>query len=147
MKVILTKDVSGLGRAGDIKEVSDGYFRNFLMPKHVALPATSSALQKLQKEESERQAKIQKLQDWLDAMKNKLESKVFNYKAKAEKNTLFASVHAEQIANVVNGKLNLELTPDQIILTSPIKTLGLHEVQIKFDPKTLITIKVNIENI
>lgn len=147
MKVILTKDVSGLGRAGDVKEVSDGYFRNFLMPKHIALPATSSALQKLQKEESEHQAKVQKLQDWLNGMKNKLENKVFIYKAKAEKNTLFASVHPDQIAQLVNDKLNLQLTADQIILDSPIKTLGLHEVQIKFDPKILITIKLNIENI
>ena len=147
MKIILTKDVAGTGRAGDVKEVSDGHARNFLIPKHLALPATSSALAQIQKEQQERQAKVARLQEKFVALKNKIENKTFIIKAKAQKQNLFAAVSKVQIAQAINDKLNLELNPDQIKLSDPIKSLGLHDVEIQFAQNLSSKVKLSVENL
>jgi large subunit ribosomal protein L9 len=147
MKVLLTKDVPGLGRAGEVKEVSDGHARNFLIPKHLALPATQTVLAQVQKEEQERQAKVAKQQEILEQLKQKLASKTFTIKAKAEKNTLFAAIHPDQIARAINEKLNLEILPNQVVIATPVKTLGAHEVAIRFGEKSLIKVSLNIETL
>ncbi len=141
MKVILTKDVQGLGRSGDVKEVSDGHARNFLVPKHFALPATTQALAKLQKEEQEHQSKVTKQQEWFEALKVKLESKTFTIKAKASKEHLFAAVHEKEILEALN------LPEAKVILDKPIKTLGLHKIEIWLDPKYSVKINLNVQSI
>ncbi|MEO8065673.1 MAG: 50S ribosomal protein L9 [Candidatus Doudnabacteria bacterium] len=145
MKVILTKDVSGLGRAGDVKEVSDGHARNFLLPKHLVLPATISALGRVQKEESERQDKVKKHEEKLLAAKSKLENKTFIVKGKAEKQHLFAAIHENQIVAAINEKLNLDIESNQIVLEKPIKSLGLHEFHVRLGEKQLIKVKLDVE--
>ncbi len=145
MKVILTKDVAGLGRSGDIKEVSDGHARNFLIPKHLALPATSEVLNKIQKEEFEHQQKIAREQDRSLSLKNKLENKIFTIKAKANKNSLFAAVHEDQIAKAINDKTGAEISPSLIVLKKPVKTLGIHEVEIRFAKNLSASVKLNVE--
>ena len=92
MKVLLTKDVSGLGRAGDVKEVSDGHARNFLIPKHLALPATSEILRQVQKEEGEKQAKLAREQERFLAFKKKVEGRAVLLKGKAQGQNLFAAI-------------------------------------------------------
>src|SRR5258708_6049100 len=102
MKVILTKDVAGLGRSGDIKTVSDGHARNFLIPKHLALPATTEVLARVQKEEAEHQAKVKKDIERFQFLKTKLESKTITIKAPAAKNNLFAAIRENGIAKAIN---------------------------------------------
>jgi large subunit ribosomal protein L9 len=145
MKVILTKDVTGIGRAGDVKEVSDGHARNFLLPRHLALPATTSALSKLQKEESERQAKLKKEIEQFAALKNKLESKTFTIKGKANKQSLFAAIHEKEIAKQVADSMNLEITAGQVVLDKAIKTLGEHEAEIRFAGGLKARVRLNVE--
>lgn len=147
MKILLTKDVSGLGRAGDVKEVTEGYARNFLIPKHLALPATTSMLTKIQKEEQERQAKISKQQQVLKQLKEKLINKVFTIKAKSSKEHLFAAVKEAQIATAINDKLNLDIRPDQIVIKTPLKSLGLHEAEIRFAESAKAMVRLNVEAI
>ena len=147
MKIILTKDVSGLGRAGDVKEVSDGYARNFLIMRHLALPATSKALDQIQKLELERQAKVKKEQERFEQIKNMIQSKTFTIKAKADKIHLFAAVRPMEIAAAINSKLNLQIGADQIIIEKPIKTLGLNEVAIRFAQNPPIKVNLMIEGI
>lgn len=147
MKIILTKDVSGLGRAGDVKEVSDGYARNFLIPKHLALPATTEALNRIQKEEAERQAKVAKESERAILIKNKLEGKTFTIKAKTQKQNLFSAVAAKEIALVISEKSGIEISPQAVVIKNPVKSLGLHEVEIKLGQNIKILIRLNIENI
>lgn len=142
MKVLLTKDVPNLGRSGEIKEVSDGHARNFLIPKHLALPATSQVLQKIQKEEQEKQAKIFKDLERFQNIKNKLEGKTFTIKAKSEKQNLFAAVHEKEIAQAINEKAGTEISPELIKIQSPIKTLGEHQVEIVFNSEIRTKIKL-----
>ncbi|HTL39598.1 MAG TPA: 50S ribosomal protein L9 [Methylomirabilota bacterium] len=146
MKVLLTKDVSGLGRAGDVKEVSDGHARNFLIPRHLALPATSAVLQKVQKEEAEHQAKLKRQQEQIEQFKLKLENKIFNIKAKAQKEHLFAAIKNTDIANAINAKMNLSISPDQIVIEKPIKSLGSQEALIRLAPGQTIKVKLDIES-
>lgn len=146
MKVILTKDVTGLGRAGDVKEVSDGYARNFLLLRHLALPATVKALDKLQKEELEHQAKVKKMQERFEQMKTKLENKVFAVKARAEKTHLFAALRPQQIADAINHKQNYGVLPEHVTIKAPIKSLGEHEVELRLAQQSIIKVKLVVES-
>ena len=143
--MILTKDVEGLGRTGDVKEVSDGHARNFLIPKHFALPATSSVLARVQKEAQERVAKIAKDQGRLLDFKKKLENRTITIKAKADKTHLFAAIHEKDIADAVNAKLGVEINPDIIKLKEPIKTLGLHSIEIRFAKDQVALVQLQVE--
>ncbi len=139
MKVILVKDVSSLGKSGDVREVSDGYARNFLMPKHLVLPATSQLLAQMQKEEQERQDKIQKLREHFLNLKRNLESKTIAIKAKADKGKLFAAVREKDIAAATG------LRPEQIIIKEPIKAQGSHEVEARLFEEIKAKIKLDIQ--
>ena len=131
MKVILTKDVTNLGRVGDVKEVSDGYARNFLLTKHLALPATSEVLAKVQKEQAEHQQKISKEHERFLQIRHKLENKTVTIRAKAQKNNLFAAIHEKEISQAIAEKIGVELSPQYIQIPKPVKSLGAHDVTIR----------------
>ena len=79
------------------------------------------------------------------AIKNKIQSKTFVIKGKAEKQRLFAAIHEDEVVKALNEKLNLELQSSQIVMTKPIKDLGLHEVTIRFNENHTAKINLNIE--
>lgn len=146
MKVILTKDVPGLGSLGEIKEVSAGYARNFLLPKRLVMVATPESLSRRKKEAIEREDKLSKQHEkWL-SLKNSLETKTFNLKAKSSKEKLFAAISREQIIEVVNQKAGTELDPKQLTIETPIKLLGLSEVNLKLGDKISAKLKINVES-
>ena len=124
-----------MGKAGEVKVVSDGYARNFLLPKRLALPATSSLLEKVQKEEKDKQKKIEGYREQAAAGKYKLESKIFTISVKATGpklgDRLFAAIHEKEIARVISDKTGLELNPSQIILPEPIKSIGPAEAEVR----------------
>ena len=146
MKVILTKDVQGLGRSGDVKEVSEGHARNFLLPRKLALPATTVALERVQKEQQEKQAKVSKEHERASMLKHKLEAKKFSFKAKASGKNLFAAVSPKQIAEELT-KSGIEISPNDINIKKPIKSLGSHEVLVglAFDVEALLNLEVTAQ--
>lgn len=145
MKVILTKDVPGFGRSGDVKEVSDGHARNFLIPKRLALPATTNELTRIHKEQEEKQGKLLKLQERSVEVKKQIENKTFEIRAKASKQKLFAQIHENQIADAINQKLNIQILPQQIIIKQPVKTLGQHTVEIKLTESIHAEAKIQVQ--
>lgn len=147
MKVLLTKDVSGLGRPGDIKEVSDGHARNFLIPRHLVLPATSALLQRVQKEEGEKQAKYSREQERLQAFKNKINGKTFTMKGKAQGQNLFAAIHEKEIAQALAEKFGIEIAPASIRLDKAVKNLGRHDIKIKFGQDAEALVHLNVEQL
>lgn len=147
MKVLLTKNVAGLGKTGDVKEVSDGHARNFLIPRHLALPATSSVLAQVQKEEKEHQEKLKRQQERFEDLKHKIENKTFTVKAKADKQNLFAAVKEVQIAEALQDRLKMEITKDQIVILKPIKSLGLHQAQIRLAQNPPINVNLVVEQL
>lgn len=144
MKIILVKDVRGLGRSGEVKDVRDGYARNFLIPKHLALPATTGLLAKAQKEQAELQEKIAKQQRELEALKSKFAGKTFTIHAKSSGSTLFAALHESDIIKAVEKKTAVKLKPSQVGIPQPIKSIGIYEINLKLgqDNKTKIKIEV-----
>jgi len=147
MKVLLVKDVPKLGRIGQIKEVSDGHARNFLIPRHLALPATEAVLSKVQKEEKEKQAKLAKAHDKLLAIKNKLAGKTIELKGKAEGKNLFAGIHEMDIVKALTQKYGVELAREAINLTHALKALGEHQVEVKLSDQIKFNINLKIEAI
>jgi large subunit ribosomal protein L9 len=145
MKVILLVDIPKLGRKNDIKEVADGYARNFLIPKKMAIIATPEKIKEIerlkQQEEMKKRQELALYEQWARRMKNiKLE---FPIKAD-EKGKLFGSLHKEEIIAELK-KFEIELSEKQIILDKPLKEVGEYLIKIKFSPEIETELKVLVK--
>ena len=145
MKVILTKDVSGVGRVGEIKEVSDGYARNFLFVKKQAVAATQSQLDKINKENREQSEKSARQETKLTELQNKINNRSILLKKKTNGEKLFAAVHEQDIIQEIYKQFGLELQPKQIKILNSIKTTGSHSVELKLTPQHTAKLTVKIE--
>jgi large subunit ribosomal protein L9 len=147
MKVILVKDVPGVGRAGDIKEVSDGYARNFLIARKLGVAATQPQVDKILKEQKEKHDKVEKEQANLKKVAAALDGKSISIKRKANGQTLFAAVREQDIITAIQEKFGVEISPNRLHLDSHIKSLGQHTAQIVVSPQHKATIVITIEAI
>ena len=133
MKVILLQNVPGTGKIGDIKEVADGYARNFLIKRKLADPATDDVLNKIQAQEKKR---IKEMENELkDSQKiaSKIDGAEVEILAKtSEGGTLYSAVGANKIAQEIKKHLGLTIKPGQIELSKAIKECGDFDVKIKF---------------
>ena len=145
MKVILTKDIEGLGNEGDIIVVKPGFARNFLLPKGLAINFSSNQLTKIENELKQQERKIEREKEGLSEILNQLSSLEVSIKAKSEDNEkLFGSVTKADIEQLLLQN-NIKIDKKYIDLKSPIKTLGLHEIDVKFNSELSGSFKVNIE--
>ncbi len=147
MKVLLLQDVFKLGRAGDIKRVADGYGRNYLLPKGLAVLATSGALKQV--DHIKAQAKVQReaLNEELGAVAEQLDGMVLSFTEKAsETGRLYGSVNTQMIAERISEKTGVEISRSQVE-SQPLRTLGEHTVQIRLTVDLLpeVTVIVNSE--
>lgn len=136
MKVILLQDEKKLGKKGDIVEVSEGYARNYILPKKIGAEASSKNMNdlKLKKANDEKIAKEQL--DAAMAMAENLESRQVIVKIKAgEGGKTFGSVSSKEIAEAFRTQHNLDIDKKKIQLNESIKTFGSYEVPIKLHPK------------
>ena len=125
MKVILTADVKGQGKKDQIIEVSDGYARNFLLPKKLAIPADSKAINEVKNKESSKQHKLDVDRQNAQDIAKKLESIVvrFVYAAGPDKR-LYGSVTSKDIAEALEKKFGISIDKKKIALAVPIKSFG-----------------------
>ena len=145
MKVILTKDIEGLGSEGDIIVVKPGFARNFLLPKGLAVNFSSNQLTKIENELKQQERKIEREKEDLSHILNQISSLEVSTKAKSEDNKkLFGSVTKADIEQLLLQN-NIKIDKKYIDLKSPIKTLGLHEIDIKFNSELSGSFKVKIE--
>ncbi len=136
MKVILLQDVKSLGKKGQIVEVSDGYARNFVLPKKLGMEATEKNKNdlKLQKAHEEKLA-AQKLEEAKE-LAAKLEGIKITVTMRAgEGGRVFGSVSSKEIAEAAKKQHDLELDKKKIQIDEPIKAFGMHEVPIKLHPQ------------
>ncbi|MEA4825198.1 MAG: 50S ribosomal protein L9 [Clostridium sp.] len=144
MKVILLKDVKGQGKKGEVINASDGYARNFLLPKGLAKEATDSNMHILNKQkEAERKKKLEEIeaaQKLAEFLRNK-EVKMFG--KSGENGRLFGAITSKDIAAELNKQYNLEIDKKKIV-TDTIKQLGTYEVEIKLYPEISTKVKVVI---
>ncbi|MCK5490706.1 MAG: 50S ribosomal protein L9 [Candidatus Pacebacteria bacterium] len=132
MKVILKKDVQNLGNMGDVKEISDGYARNFLIPGGYAEVATKILIVKSEEEKTKRSKKAEEDLKVAEEIASEIEGTSITLKNKAdEKGKLYAAVKAEEISEeLISQGFNLDKS--KVILKEPIKELGEYEVIIDF---------------
>lgn len=144
MKVILLQDVKGQGKKGEVKEVSDGYARNFLLPRGLAKIADEGAMQQLKfQKKADEKRKDQERED-AKALAAKLEKMTFEFEAKAgEGGRLFGSITSKQIGEKV-AEHKIKIDRRKIVLDEPIRTLGVTNVPIKLHPEVTGTIKVSV---
>lgn len=146
MKVIFVKELSGVGKRGEIKEVSDGYAKNFLIAKGFAQVATPDILAKVEKEKKEAVAKSQKEIAKLQALKSDLEKRIFTVKVKVgDKGQIFSGVHEKEVAKVLSDVIKTGFEKKQVEIGSIIKSLGQHQVKVKLGPNIIATVKINVE--
>ncbi len=146
MKIIYIKDQPGGGKKGEIKEVSEGYASNFLIPKGFARVATVDVQAKIAKEQKEAVAKANKEQERVLAYKQDLEKRVFTLNVKVgDKGQIFSGVHDKDIAEAINKKMDLSIDKHSVDLPKPIKELGEHTVKLKLGAGVTASIKIKID--
>ena len=144
MKVILKADVKGQGKKGDLINASDGYAKNFLLPKGLAVVADKTAINELEGKKSA--AAFHKNQEEMKAkeLADKLEGKKVTFKAKSGDNgKLFGSITAQDVANEIKMQLHLEVDKKKVQIDS-IKTLGTTDAIIKVYPGISAKVKVEV---
>lgn len=130
MKVILKHDVKGLGRAGDMKDVKDGYARNFLLPNGAAVMADAGAVKNWERHRAEREERDRTERSSAEATAERLRELRLEVAVKAgEKNRLFGSVTNREIAELI-AREGIEIDRHAIHLREPIKTVGDHRVDV-----------------
>lgn len=144
MKVIFIKDMKGQGKKGQIKEVSDGYAANFLLPRGVARPATEGNMKTLENQNAAEEKRKQEEKEEAQALGKKLEETTVQLKAKAgEGGRLFGAITSKQIAEAV-AKTGIKLDKRKIELEEPIRTLGVTQMTVKLYPEVKATLKVQV---
>lgn len=129
MDVILQKDVPKIGKKHDICTVSDGYARNFLIPRKLAIPATKDKVAQIQEKQAAREEQQKLKHELLEKNIAELHGKVVTVSAKAnEKGHLFSSIHAPNIIDALGEQLHIECAPEHIELPEPIKEVGEHHL-------------------
>jgi len=145
MKVIFLQDVPNVAKAGDIKEVADGYGKNFLIPKKLALLATPSTTSTFETQRRIRAQKQRQTESEINELAQQLEGKEVILKAKAgAKDRLYGSITSADIASELQNATGLVVDKKKIELDEPIRQLGSYEVAIKLGKDVVPKIKVII---
>jgi large subunit ribosomal protein L9 len=145
MRVILRRDVEAVGKKGDILEVTDGYARNFLLPKGLAMKATAGAESQAASMRRARDVKDARDRGAAEEVATRLVPTVITIKAKAgSEGRLFGSVTAADVVEAVTSQTGIELERRRLHLDEPIKSIGTHQVTAKLhaDVEFPITVEV-----
>ncbi|PYN54670.1 MAG: 50S ribosomal protein L9 [Candidatus Rokuibacteriota bacterium] len=144
MKIILLDDVTKVGRRGDVREVSDGYARNYLIPKKLALSATAGNLKNLDHIKTQQDAKASRIKADAEALRDRIEALVYEERRQAsEEGKLFGSVTAQDIVDFLTQH-TIQVERRRVTLDEPIKTLGETLVTIRLHQDVTARLRVNI---
>lgn len=145
MKVILLKDVKGLGKEGELVNAKDGYARNFLFPKKVAIEATQSNLKKWEKDMANKKQKEKEEYEAALKLKEKIESLTVELKGKAgEGGRLFGSITSKDISKALKKQHKIDIDKRKIEMEDNIKNLGTTTVEAKIYPEITATLRVKV---
>ena len=145
MKIILTQEVTGLGAAGDVVEVKDGYGRNYLVPRGVAIRWTRGAEKTAESLRNARASRAVRDQDHAEQLKAKLESAPVSIQVRAgDGGRLFGAVTVTDIADAVAETTGETIDKRTIVMGSPIKSLGVHTVGVRLHDEVDATVSLNV---
>jgi large subunit ribosomal protein L9 len=144
MKILLLEDVLKIGGAGEVKNVADGYARNYLLPKKLALPATEGNLKKWESEKRVREVKAQATLDTTKKLAADLENIAIEIPARAGKEGhLFGSITNQMVAAALLKK-GFSVDKKNISLETHIKTLGEHQAQVRLHSQVTANLKIQV---
>ena len=132
MKVILQQDVRGQGKKGQMIEVAEGYARNYLLPRKLAVPATADAMNTMRLQEKAKKAEEARQKAEAQAVAEKLKGAVVKLTAKAGANgKLFGAVTSKEVSDALQSQHGIELAKNKIVMDEPIKSYGSYELKAK----------------
>ncbi len=145
MKLILTQEIENLGNPGDIVEVKDGYGRNYLMPRGLAIGWTKGAEKQIQTIKRARDARAIRGKEHASEVKNQLEQLTVKLDVKAgETGRLFGAVTPADVAGAIKSAGGPLVEKRAIAIASPIKTTGTHEVSVQLHPEVAATVRLEV---
>jgi len=137
MKLILNSDVKSLGRKGDVVDVAKGYARNYLLPKKLAIVATSNNLKFAEKLQEKRAMQAQANDELAESIKAALaDAKIVISQNTTDEGTLYAAVNDEQIVDAIETFSGFRLETEQVVTENQVKEIGLHTISIVLGPDT-----------
>ncbi|REK53490.1 MAG: 50S ribosomal protein L9 [Thermobacillus sp.] len=144
MKVIFLQDVKGQGKKGEVKDVSEGYARNFLIPRGLAKEASQGNLKTLEVQKQSEARRKQQEKEEAESLGKKLDAMTVVIRAKAgEGGRLFGAITSKQVSEAL-AKEGIEVDKRKIELDEPIRTLGVTKVPIKLHPQVRATLSVQV---
>jgi len=145
MKVIFLKDVKGQGKKGEIKEVSEGYATNFLIPRKMAAAATDANIKQLDQQKKAEAKRRDLEKEQAEQLAKELSEMTLEIRAKSgEGGRLFGSITTKQIAEELEKSKNISIDKRKMNLNEPIRSLGVTNVPIKLFPDVNATLKVHV---
>jgi large subunit ribosomal protein L9 len=146
VRVILKAEVQGLGRTGEIKDVADGFARNYLLPKGLAIEATGGELKRLGQERQSEKTKKDRAHQDAEELAKRLGEVTLVFKLKAgEQGKTFGSVTAKEVAEALRKEAKAEIDKTQIVLHEPLRSLGVHKVEVRLLTDVRANVTVAIE--
>ena len=143
MKVILQQDVKGQGKKGQLVDVSDGYARNFLLPKKLAVPATAENLNTMKLQEKARAAQEAAEKAEAQELSAKLQAVIVKIPAKAgEGGRLFGAVTSKEISDALMDQHGMNIAKSKLVLDEPIKSCGSYQIRAKLGYEITGTVNV-----
>ncbi|MDN5331427.1 MAG: large subunit ribosomal protein [Tepidanaerobacteraceae bacterium] len=145
MKVILLQDVKTLGKKGDLVDVADGYARNYLFPKNMAVEATPGNLAKLEQEKKAKEKKLARQKMEAEELAEKIKKCHLTLKVKAGvQGKLYGSINSKNIAEALKEQCGIDIDKRKIQLDEPIKAFGSYEVPVKLHPEVEAKLTVRV---
>jgi large subunit ribosomal protein L9 len=146
VRVILKAEVRGLGRTGEIKDVADGYARNYLLPKGLAIEATGGELKVLAQERQTEKTKKDHAHQDAEELAKRLGQVTLVFKLKAgEQGKTFGSVTAKEVADALKKEAKADIDKTKIVLHEPLRSLGIHKVEVRLLSDVRANVTVAIE--
>jgi len=146
VRVILKAEVRGLGRTGEIKDVADGYARNYLLPKGLAIEATGGELKVLAQERQSEKTKKDRVHQDAEELAKRLGEVTLVFKLKAgDQGKTFGSVTAKEVADALKREAKAEIDKTKIVLREPLRSLGVHKVEVRLVSDVRANVTVAIE--
>jgi large subunit ribosomal protein L9 len=145
MKVIFIENVKGVGRKGEVKNVADGYFLNFLAPRKMAKIATPDAVKQAEEKKKKEVIETERLKEEAGLVKKKLDGLEIVLNGKAKGNNLYASIGADELIKQLVDKVKIRLDKSNFASKLHLKEVGSHDVEIKLAEGLKATVKVVIK--
>ncbi len=145
MEVLLTESMEKLGEVGEVVEVADGYGRNYLLPKGLAVKSTPHNVEKFREKREERLETLQKREEKAEALKKKLDTIILEFERPAHENKLYGSVRRRDIADSIKQETGEEIERSRINLEAPIEEVGAYLIKVNLYKDINAEVRVRVK--